>query len=474
MFPIGRRWTLMTFIIAAITYVVRNYDIQGLDGIHIEPREPTAHMEPFPSPVDLPEPQVVFPQNPTSLPGTNHSSRTVNSPNPIPNTLPSDLPKSFPNNLPPGLPSTQPNTHYNAPTISNSSSNSRTTSVPFPDSFPERESNPGQRISLGERLAVWEESQSSKNDGTATGNYAKFADNLPPDRQSIRVLSFNCQVLGPAKRSKPHVMEMYVKLLRQFQVIALQEICSSQDDLLPELVERLNQSGRRFDYLIGPRVGRGASREQFAFIFDSDRIETDRYQLYTIDDPQDLLCYEPLVGWFRTKGIPPTEAFTFSLINVHSHSDFAMQENQSLPDLIRAIERDGRGEDDWIFAGDFGAGDSQLAFLQASGARFALLGVPTDTRGLQMLDNLIFSNQATREFGGRAGVLDFLRQFNLSLEQALEVSDHLPVWAEFTIHEGGLPGRVAPQVVPTAVQQPTSNLPSSVPTILPTVQFEPR
>jgi hypothetical protein len=44
---------------------------------------------------------------------------------------------------------------------------------------------------------------------------------------------------------------------------------------------------------------------------------------------------------------------------------------------------------------------------------------------------------------GRSGVLDFMRDGNLTLEEALEVSDHLPVWAEFSIFEGGTIGRVA-------------------------------
>jgi hypothetical protein len=36
-----------------------------------------------------------------------------------------------------------------------------------------------------------------------------------------------------------------------------------------------------------------------------------------------------------------------------------------------------------------------------------------------------------------------MREHNLTMEQALEVSDHLPVWAEFSSTEGGLPGRIA-------------------------------
>ena len=44
---------------------------------------------------------------------------------------------------------------------------------------------------------------------------------------------------------------------------------------------------------------------------------------------------------------------------------------------------------------------------------------------------------------GRTGVFDFMREYNLTIDEALKVSDHLPIWAEFSIYEGGEVGRVA-------------------------------
>jgi hypothetical protein len=60
-----------------------------------------------------------------------------------------------------------------------------------------------------------------------------------------------------------------------------------------------------------------------------------------------------------------------------------------------------------------------------------------------MYDNLIFQSQATSEFTGRWGVYDLQRVYGLSREEALKVSDHLPVWAEFGIWEGASQGRYA-------------------------------
>ena len=105
---------------------------------------------------------------------------------------------------------------------------------------------------------------------------------------------------------------------------------------------------------------------------------------------------------------------------------------------------DGRREDDVIVLGDFGDDVSRLGNLQVESIRFACRGVPTDLGGQQALSNLLFSSRATCEFTGRSGVSDFLRRYNLSIEQAQEISPSLPVWAEFYAVEGAQPGKVAP------------------------------
>lgn len=262
--------------------------------------------------------------------------------------------------------------------------------------------------------------------------------------RKIRIASFNLQSLGPTKLAKPQVIELLVRILRQYDIVALQEIRSTRDDLLPMLVERLNQSGRTYDYIVGPRVGRTDMYDQYAYLFDVNSVETDRYQLYTVDDPQDLITYEPLVAWFRCKQVPVNQAFTFSLVNTRINPAMRAEELSILPQLISAVERDGRGEDDWIMVGDLTAGNSELQMFDPSTVRFAIRDIPTDVEGTKMLDSIFFSTVATTEYTGRSGAFDFLRKFNLSLERALEISDHMPVWAEFSAMEGAMPGRVAP------------------------------
>jgi endonuclease/exonuclease/phosphatase family metal-dependent hydrolase len=273
----------------------------------------------------------------------------------------------------------------------------------------------------------------------------------PPVRRTgdtIRIASFNIQVFGRRKLQKRVVADMLAGIVRRFDIVAIQEIRSRDQDVLPEFVNLVNAAGREYDYVIGPRIGRTSSKEQYAFVFDRSSVEVDRAQLYTVSDPDDLLHREPFVGWFRVRGPPESEAFTFTLVNIHTDPDEVQDELNSLDNVYRVVRDDGRKEDDVIILGDLNANDSQLGQLgEVSGITWVISGVPTNTRGTKQYDNLLFHEQATAEFVGRSGTFDFMREFNLTVEQALEVSDHLPVWAEFTVIEGGQIGRVATRPV---------------------------
>lgn len=268
----------------------------------------------------------------------------------------------------------------------------------------------------------------------------------PAARETIRVASFNIQIFGRDKISKPDVMQVLVKIVQQFDLVAIQEIRSRDDDILPRFIEMLNANGRHYDFVIGPRLGRSNSKEQYAFVFDQQTIEVDRTQLYTVNDPTDVLHREPLVGWFRTRTVPLEQAFTFSLINIHTDPDEVDQEINWLDDVFRAVQSDARQEDDAIILGDFNASEKKFGELGQIANIFAVIpsNVATNTAGTKSYDNIVFDRIATTEYTGRSGVFDFIHEgFNLSQEAAKAVSDHMPVWAEFSAYEGGSAGRIA-------------------------------
>lgn len=276
------------------------------------------------------------------------------------------------------------------------------------------------------------------------------ATTAPPARgnDTIRVASFNIQVFGEAKLSDQASMDTIVAILQNFDLIAIQEVRSISQDVLPRLVALLNAGGKyQYDYAIGPRLGRTTSKEQYAFVFDTATIEIDRSQLYTVVEEQgDRLHREPLVGLFRARGPAPQQAFTFSLVAVHTDPDEVDSELAALQEVFYAVRDDKvRREDDVIMLGDFNARADGLRELgEVPGLVRVISGsTPTNTARTAQYDNILFHDAATSEFTGRGGVYDFMRDFNLTQDQAERVSDHLPVWAEFSVYEGGRPGPIA-------------------------------
>ena len=270
---------------------------------------------------------------------------------------------------------------------------------------------------------------------------------LPPVEHrgdSIFIASFNIQVFGEHKLDKPDVARELAQIIRMFDVVAIQEIRAKTQDILPRFVALINADGAHYDYVIGPRLGRTSSKEQYAFIYNAASLECDRETVYTVNDPDDLLHREPFVAGFRVRGPPPEEAFTFSLVDIHTDPDETTQELNVLDDVMRAVARDGRGEDDVILLGDLNADDHHFGELgMMPYLAWAITGQATNTRGDKLYDNILFDSRATSEFLGRSGAVDLMREFKLNQKQALAISDHLPIWAEFSLREGGRPGRVA-------------------------------
>jgi deoxyribonuclease-1-like protein len=265
---------------------------------------------------------------------------------------------------------------------------------------------------------------------------------------SLRIATFNIQVFGQSKLGKPHVMEILAETVRRFDVVAIQEIRSMEQDVMPRFVELINRNGARYDFVIGPRLGRTSSKEQYAFVFDTTRVGVDPQSIYTMADPQDFLHREPLAARFFAVGVPPEEAFTFTLLNIHTDPDETDQELDALDDAFRIAQT--QGEDDVILLGDLNVDERKFGELgQLPGITWVISGEPTNTRGNKTYDNIVFDSRFTVEYTGASGVFNFQSEFGLTLDQALDVSDHFPVWAEFSMYENrsGRPLAARPEEV---------------------------
>jgi deoxyribonuclease-1-like protein len=183
-------------------------------------------------------------------------------------------------------------------------------------------------------------SPSSRNDGTRAAS------------RSERVLigSFNLQVFGTRKAGKPGVLKIIAQILRHYDVVAVQEIRDAGGTSVVALKNAVNAEGARYDYEIGPRLGRTSSKEQYAFFYDTTRIEASPGAYTYGEGGVDTFEREPFIAHFRTK----SGTFHFTLIDIHTKPDDAAAEIAFLPTVFseaRAHTREG----DVICLGDFNA-----------------------------------------------------------------------------------------------------------------------
>lgn len=281
----------------------------------------------------------------------------------------------------------------------------------------------------------------------AAGDGGADRPGVPPAdsrRKWVRVATFNLGPLDKKQVSRQFVVTHLADLIRRFDVVAVQGIRARNKGVLLDLVDKVNATGRHFDFATDAGVGTEAVERYSAFLFDKATIEIDRSKVYTVEDPQNRLQHKPLAAMFRARGAESSEAFTFVLVNVHVSADRVAAELDLLDDVLGAVRRGEPDEDDVILLGDLEADESHLGQLgQVPHIAWAVADTLSTTKGTRLADNILFDRRATGEFTGRSGVVDVMRVFNLTMQQALDVSRHMPVWAEFTVHEGGQAGHLA-------------------------------
>ena len=76
--------------------------------------------------------------------------------------------------------------------------------------------------------------------------FTSFADD------TIKIASFNIQVFGQSKSSKPEVMEILADIIRGFDIVAIQEVRDKPGTAIVRLLNTVNSNGSKYDYIIGP------------------------------------------------------------------------------------------------------------------------------------------------------------------------------------------------------------------------------
>lgn len=252
--------------------------------------------------------------------------------------------------------------------------------------------------------------------------------------QQISLLSFNIQIFGTSKMSKPEVVNILSDIVKKYDLIAIQEVRDSSGTAVPEFMKLLPE---KYSYVLGPREGRSSSKEQYWYVYDKTKIEVLGYTSYP--DLTDVFERNPMGVHFKIReGI-----FDFVLINKHVAPGDALREITYTPNIITYFS-DFFKESDIIIVGDFNADgtyfkeDLLIEIFPESDYLIVINNSLNTTVAVSenTYDRIIITDDTFEDFTSQYGVYLFEEYYDfttLGIEPK-HVSDHYPVWAKFYIN----------------------------------------
>ncbi len=265
--------------------------------------------------------------------------------------------------------------------------------------------------------------------GCAASDKSKVAVLKP---KTITIASFNIQIFGESKINNPEVMRTLAKIIRRFDVVAIQEVRSTRDNVIPILLSYVNRTSPRYDYIISRRLGRTGSKEQYAFVYNTSTIRLIPNSSYVVSDPGDIFEREPFVAYFRSGN------FDFKLVNNHIKPEDTGSEFRRLAVVINSIYN-GSSEKDVIALGDMnadGAYFNENNLVAMFPLWIQLIGNNEDTTvaaSSNTYDRMMTRDTtANMEYTGRAGVFRWDTEYGVTDANFIKsVSDHYPIYAIF-------------------------------------------
>ncbi|MDI3487099.1 MAG: deoxyribonuclease-like protein [Methanolobus sp.] len=249
--------------------------------------------------------------------------------------------------------------------------------------------------------------------------------------EMLKIGSFNIQVFGVTKAGKTEVMETIVKIVHDYDIIAIQEIRDASQTSLPALMDMVNSDGYQYDYVISERLGRTSSKEQYAYIFNTDTVEiTGDPQTYPEANGTDPFHREPFIAAFSS-----TEGnFDAVFMVIHTDPDEATEEINALDDVLEYSQNEYPHEKDFIILGDLNADGSYFDEDSTNDLDtyewIINNSVDTTTKSTDYsYDRIILTDSS--DFTGNSGVFRFDLEYGLDYNETVAVSDHYPVYAEF-------------------------------------------
>lgn len=257
-------------------------------------------------------------------------------------------------------------------------------------------------------------------------------DSTAQEADRIKIASFNIQIFGQSKIKNQEIMKTISRIVKEYDLIAIQEVRSKKQDIIPALLSYVNDADTNYDYIISKRLGTTNIKEQYAFVYNTKTVSFIPNSSYTVRDSQDLFEREPFVASFRSGN------FDFIIINNHIDPGLAKKELKQLSVVINDIY-DSSSEKDVIVLGDMNADGSyfnEKRIAKTFPLWIQLIGNDEDTT-VAVSDNtydrmMTRDTTATAEYAGTSGVFRWDNEYGVTDKKFIKkVSDHYPIYAVF-------------------------------------------
>lgn len=261
----------------------------------------------------------------------------------------------------------------------------------------------------------------------------KEVDSIPHFKQ-LTLVSWNIQHLGRSKTDE-EILEM-AQILRHYDIVAIQEVVAKDPagaQAVARLVDELNRMGFEWDYQVSNPTKSPSVyiSERYAFLWKTSRVSI-QHRAFLDSERAHLFYREPYIAAFKPKGVNKT----VYIVNYHSRkfSDNPQEE------IIRLLDYSERWHSPYLLiAGDFNTSETDPVWkpFYKKGYKPALKNVRTTLKMKckdgdyvnHPIDNIYYTPQVKIH---QANSIDFVSCCN-NLEHARGISDHLPVFIEFSL-----------------------------------------
>ena len=266
--------------------------------------------------------------------------------------------------------------------------------------------------------------------------YISLQQNQTAETKTAKIAAFNIQIFGKTKSDKTDVMTVLTKIVREFDVVLIQEIRDASEQTIPNFIEKINQiEGATYSFIQSPRLGRTTSKEAYAYLYNTETVQFIQGSDYVYNDTNDVFEREPYIASFKIGN------FDFVLAGIHTKPEDAFNEIGNLTSVVSSIQTAKPKEKDIIIMGDFNADgsyfneDDTSNLFKASEYNWIITNdIDTTVKTDYTYDRIVvLDTTLNHEYdAGTAQAFYFDQAYGLNNQTFVEeISDHYPVFAQY-------------------------------------------